>query len=160
MSGPALRQPHAHHAIHDSAHGEAEELLQLFRRAWAREEFEAAVGVADVLVNHFETRTLTHASEEETGLYQELLARHRELSETIARLTSHHQLMRELTAEIKSLLQATGKISDYPSQLDEIESRFNTLMCINEYHSRSEEHMLAALEAAASTTDPKPVNGF
>ncbi|KPV44241.1 hemerythrin domain-containing protein [Alicyclobacillus ferrooxydans] len=143
MSGPALRQANAHYAIHESAYGEAEELLTLLQRVIQLGEWEQGMQVADVLAEHFEARTLAHAHEEENGLYQEIVAEHPELSVVIATLTHDHDLMRQLVDEVRALLQSTG--TDTEDVLEQAVNRFVTLMWINQNHSRAEEKMVGSL---------------
>ncbi len=143
MSGPALRQANAHYAIHESAYGEAEELLALLQRVMERGEWEQAIQVADVLAEHFEARTLAHADEEEHGLYQDIATEHPELSIVITNLTHDHDLMRQLVLEVRELLQGTG--TDIDGLLEQVVHRFVTLMWINHNHSRAEEKMVGSL---------------
>ncbi len=74
MSGPGLNQRDAHHAIHQAAFAEAEQLTLLLRRALRSSDQQRALQVAAALIEHWQTRTLHHAEAEETGWYREVLA--------------------------------------------------------------------------------------
>ncbi|MCY7476255.1 hemerythrin domain-containing protein [Paenibacillus larvae] len=109
MSGPALRHMDSHSLIHEAALGEARELTELLDRSIRKGELEKAAEIAYITVEHWEARTLQHASSEEEGLYVEALGIKPELKEVIISLTRDHQLMREIVGEIKELL-AQGKV--------------------------------------------------
>lgn len=135
MSGPSLRQLHAHHAIHQGALSGAltktEEVEDLLRA----KEFEVARQAADHLLEYWETRIISHADAEEEGFYQEMLEQKPELKETVADLTRDHEIMRLVAADIKKLLVEEGV--SY-----EVMKQFHALLVVNAIHSREEERQL------------------
>lgn len=135
MSGPALRHMDSHSLIHEAALGEARELTELLDRSIRKGELEKAAEISYITVEHWEARTLQHASSEEEGLYVEALGIKPELKEVIISLTRDHQLMREIVGEIKELL-AQGKVGD------ELLARFQALIVVDELHNRDEMKML------------------
>ncbi|MDT2292215.1 hypothetical protein P7H15_03935 [Paenibacillus larvae] len=104
-------------------------------RSIRKGELEKAAEIAYITVEHWEARTLQHASSEEEGLYVEALGIKPELKEVIISLTRDHQLMREIVGEIKELL-AQGKVGD------ELLARFQALIVVDELHNRDEMKML------------------
>lgn len=104
MSGPALKQLNAHSSIHDTARGEAEELTAEFRRLVENALLREACETAGLIVEHWRTRTLRHATEEEAGLYREIVVAQPERVHDIGALTRDHDLMRALVAEAEFLL--------------------------------------------------------
>lgn len=140
MSGPALRQRDAHHAIHHAALGEAEELTSLFEAQIAGGDFPRAREVAAVVVEHWETRTLRHAQEEEEGLYLEIKERDETLSVLICRLTRDHDLMRAWVSKAAKLA-ASGRDED----LRAAGPLFAALLALVVQHSQDEEAGLGLL---------------
>lgn len=134
MSGPALRQRDAHHAIHHAALGEAEELTALFEAQIADGDFSRAREVAAVVVEHWETRTLRHAQEEEEGLYLEMKELDESRSVLICRLTRDHDLMRAWVSEAGKLAES-GREED----LRAAGTLFTALLVLVVQHSRDEE---------------------
>lgn len=135
MSGPALTQKHSHQAIHEAAHGEAEELTLLVQKMMKEGDRTRALELADVLIEHWETRTLRHAAAEEEGLYADIVKEKPELKDTVIALTRDHDLMRTLVKEVKALLPDRGVDRD-------VVARFEALLLVNEIHSRDEENDL------------------
>lgn len=135
MSGPALTQKHSHHAIHEAAHGEAEELTQLLKSMLDREDQARLLELADVLIEHWETRTLRHAEAEERGLYIDLVKEKPELKERVIGLTRDHDLLRRLVRQVKELLPQNGVD-------DTVLAHFEAMLLVNEIHSRDEEEYL------------------
>lgn len=135
MSGPALNQRNAHHAIHQAAFGEAERLTVLLRQAMRATDQQRALQVAAVLIEHWQTRTLRHADAEETGWYREVLAARPDLQADIIALTRDHELLRLLLAEIQGILSARGTATG-------IVERFEAMLLLNGIHSREEEQRL------------------
>ncbi|MCL6454990.1 MAG: hemerythrin domain-containing protein [Alicyclobacillus sp.] len=148
MSGPALRQVGAHRAIHESAHGEAEELTEVLVKL-ADQGDGRARDVVPVLVEHWHTRTLAHAAEEEQGLYLEVEAREPERSALVAALRRDHQLMRQLVGEIEQLqasLETATAEEEAAAVISAIAFRARTLLWMNAWHSQTEEHELLGTE--------------
>lgn len=135
MSGPALTQKHAHRAIHEAAQGEAEALTDLLRKMMEAGDQSRTLEVADILIEHWETRTLRHATEEEEGLYRDLLGENPELEEKVIALIRDHDLLRKLMEKIKRRLPEKGV--DHT-----VLAHFEAMFLVNEMHSRDEEEYL------------------
>lgn len=135
MSGPSLRQLHAHHAIHEGALSGAltktEEVEDLLRA----KEYEVARQAADHLLEYWETRIISHADAEEEGFYLEMIEQNSELKQTVAELTRDHDILRIIVADIKKLLEDEGVSYGVMKQ-------FHALLVINAIHSREEERLL------------------
>ena len=135
MSGPALKQHDAHQSIHNAAFYEAEELTELVRHLLAAGERSKAQDTAQLVIEHWQTRTLRHAAEEEEGLYQEVLMSNSARIQDITALTRDHNLMRQLVAEAEALIvQSEG--------LELALARFDMLLWMVQAHSREEEKRL------------------
>lgn len=135
MSGPSLRQLHAHHAIHQGGLSgavakteEVEELLEM-------KEAEVARQAADHLIEYWETRILSHADAEEDGFYQEMIAKNPDLEAPVIRLKRDHELLRIIVQDVKALLAEEGLT---PAVLHQ----FHALLVVNAIHSRDEERLL------------------
>ncbi|MCF8565497.1 hemerythrin domain-containing protein [Alicyclobacillus tolerans] len=137
MTGPALRHLESHHAIHESAHQEAEAMTALLERAVERKDMGLAVQIAVVLIEHWETRTLCHAASEEQGLYLEISQVEPDKESVVQALTRDHELMRMAVEEIKEFLNNT-------QSMEEVVRRFHLLLWIENTHSRDEERRLIA----------------
>lgn len=135
MSGPALRQIHSHHAIHESAHQEAMELTLLLDHALEHKDLKVGLEIANLLVEHWETRTLRHAQAEEEGLYKEVITSDPEKEAIVHGLTRDHELMRLAFQEIRVLLQSFQLTPD-------ISMRFHLMLWLENQHSRDEEKRL------------------
>ncbi|RAZ68338.1 hemerythrin domain-containing protein [Planococcus maitriensis] len=135
MSGPSLRQLHAHHAIHEGALSGAiaktEEMEDLLRA----KEFEVARQAADHLVEYWETRIISHADAEEEGFYQEMLEKDPGLEEVVEKLSRDHDLLRIIAKDIKEMLTEKGLTY-------EVMQQFHALLVVNAIHSRDEERLL------------------
>jgi hypothetical protein len=134
MSGPSLRQLHAHRSIHDGAFAEAKRLTELLEKLYSDGRKEHILEVADALVEHWEKRIIAHAEAEEEGFYKEKIEQDPSLFEKITMLKRDHDIIRILVAEIKSLLQEPTN--------QEMLARFHALLLINHIHSREEEKFL------------------
>ncbi len=134
MSGPSLKQLHAHRSIHDGAFSEGKNLINLLGSLYAKGQMEHTKKVAEAIIEHWETRTLAHAQAEEEGFYQELADRNPDLAEKITKFKRDHDLIRILVEEMKELL-AEGVN-------DEVLDRFKALVHITRIHSREEERYL------------------
>lgn len=104
MSGPSLKKLDAHSSIHEAALNEAQELCSLFRLCMEKGEKEKAIQVAEVIIEHWESRTLNHAKAEEEGLYLEIVQENPDMSHFIIQLTRDHELMRRILEQIKAML--------------------------------------------------------
>ena len=135
LSGPALKQLHAHRAIHDGALSEGIQLTDLLVQLLKENRIEHSRVVATALIEHWETRTLAHAEAEEEGFYNDMAQQKPELSETVIMLRRDHDLIRLLVAEVKSSL-AHEELSEA------IMDRFKTIAQIVRIHSEHEEKYL------------------
>ncbi|KOP82759.1 hemerythrin domain-containing protein [Cytobacillus solani] len=117
MSGPSLKKPDAHSSIHEAALNEAKELRDIFQRCLEDGQKEKALQVAEVIIEHWETRTLKHAESEEEGLYKEMVMENPELKDLVVQLTRDHDIMRRIVQQMKELLQK-----------QEVDGEFTTLM--------------------------------
>jgi vacuolar-type H+-ATPase subunit E/Vma4 len=117
MSGPSLKKPDAHSSIHEAALNEARELREIFQRCLEDGQKEKALQVAEVIIEHWETRTLKHAESEEEGLYKEMVLENAELKDLVVQLTRDHDIMRRIVQQMKEKLQK-----------QEIDEEFTTLM--------------------------------
>lgn len=135
MSGPALRKADSHSLIHEAALQEARELTNIFESLLHEDDFARALETAYIAVEHWETRTLAHASAEEDRLYKEIAEESPEWKEKVVALTRDHDLMRLLVGEIKESL-ANERMDDGVLQ------RFHALILVDELHNQEEENVL------------------
>ena len=142
MSGPALRQKDAHHAIHEAARNEAEEITLVLRHALKAQDSNLALETAFILIEHWETRTLRHAESEETGLYREIEEQYPHKAPDIRILERDHALMRILLDDIKQILYTSG-----PNAL--VLTHFEAMILLVGIHSREEEKRLLPVESLA-----------
>lgn len=143
MSGPGLNQRDAHHAIHQAAFHEAEQLTLLLRRMLRTGDEQQALQLAALLIEHWQTRTLCHAEAEETGWYREILDARPGLQADVIALTRDHELLRLLLAEIQGILSARGIGSG-------VAERFEAMLLLNGIHSREEERRLLGNEPSGA----------
>ncbi|MCM3087640.1 hypothetical protein [Bhargavaea ginsengi] len=135
MPGPALKQLHAHHAIHQGALTGAIQKTDEVKRLLKAGEGEVAKMAADHLLEYWETRIIAHADAEEDGFYQEMVGLHPELERAVIQLTRDHDLMRTMAKDIKRMLAEDGLTPDVMQQ-------FEALIVVDDIHSRDEERML------------------
>ncbi|SDE85229.1 hypothetical protein SAMN04488126_1254 [Bhargavaea beijingensis] len=135
MPGPALKQLHAHHAIHQGALTGAIQKTDEVKRLLKAGEDEVAKMAADHLLEYWETRIIAHADAEEDGFYQEMVGLHPELEPAVTQLTRDHDLLRTIATDIKKMLSNHGLTQDVIQQ-------FEALIVVNDIHSRDEERML------------------
>lgn len=135
MSGPSLKKQDSHSSIHEAALYEAKELRELLRKCLEEGEQEKAIQVADVIIEHWETRTLRHAEAEEEGLYKDVLKENPELEQLVTQLTRDHDLMRRIVENIKKRLQ-----TQEPDQW--IITLLDSLVIIDEIHNEDEMNKL------------------
>ncbi len=135
MSGPALRQLHAHRAIHEGglsgAVTKTNDMMDYLRRG----EEQIANEAANDLIDYWKTRVISHADAEESGFYLEVTKEKPELKEAVTMLTRDHDLLRIIVADIEKLREEEGLS---PSVIQ----KFHALIVVNEIHSREEERML------------------
>ncbi len=137
MSGPALRQLASHHAIHDAAFQESNDLTSLLAHSIEHNDEERAEHIAHVLLEQWETRTLRHAAIEEEEFYQEIRDSVPHMEPMVLRLTRDHELLRTLAQDINHLL-SQNSIDRMPASL----IRFQAMLQISRIHSRDEEKFL------------------
>ncbi|MCH1624325.1 hemerythrin domain-containing protein [Fredinandcohnia quinoae] len=137
MSGPSLRKQDSHSSIHEAALHEAKELRELFRKCLEDGEKEKALQVAEVAIEHWESRTLKHAEAEEEGLYQDILKEKPELEKLVNQLTRDHDLMRRIVENIKMRLATQEPDYNMITLLD-------SLVIIDEIHNEDEMNKLLA----------------
>ncbi|ULT59315.1 hemerythrin domain-containing protein [Neobacillus drentensis] len=135
MSGPSLRKQDAHTSIHESALNEAIDLRMLLQKCLTEDQKEKAIKVAEVTIEHWESRTLQHAASEEEGLYKEMVAEHPSLHPIVLQLTRDHDLMRRMVEQMKNLL-----IHD---EIDErMVSLLDSLIIVDSIHNEDEMNKL------------------
>ncbi|MBI0577273.1 hemerythrin domain-containing protein [Neobacillus cucumis] len=135
MSGPSLRKQDAHTSIHESALNEAKELRTLLYKCLKDEQKEKALKVAEVTIEHWESRTLQHAESEEEGLYKEMEEEKPYLRQLIIQLTRDHDLMRRIVEQMRNLL-----IQDEID--DRMISLLDSLIIVDSIHNEDEMNKL------------------
>lgn len=135
MSGPSLKKQDAHSSIHEAAIHEAKELRELFQQCLANNKPDQAQQVAEVVIEHWEMRTLKHAEAEEEGLYLDAVKEKPGLSRLINQLTRDHDLMRRAVERMKDLL-LTGEVDRRMTAL------IDGLILIDELHNEDEMNQL------------------
>ncbi|GAB3066915.1 hypothetical protein ACFOU0_13430 [Salinicoccus sesuvii] len=138
MAGPALRQLHAHRAIHDASLGGAEDHVADMKTLLNKQEHEALALEMQSFIEYVEQRILTHAEseEEENGLYQEAVDKKPALHDKVQQLTRDHDLMRTMIERMKSEL--SKEAVDFQKLIDYSVS----IIIVDEIHSRDEEQFL------------------
>ncbi|MGG0821922.1 hypothetical protein ABE099_03515 [Paenibacillus turicensis] len=133
--GPSLRQLHAHHAIHEGGIAGAIEKTELYEQLIQKNEQELAGEALEELLDYWETRIISHADAEEDGFYQEVVERKPDLQNTITKLMRDHDLLRIIVKDIRQLREADGLVPEIMKMLE-------SLIIVNEIHSRDEEKFL------------------
>ena len=136
-TGPGLRKTDSHSAIHEAALHEAKELRNIFRKCIEEGDKAKALQVAEVAIDHWESRTLKHADSEEEGLYKELKDKDPKLEKLINQLTRDHDLMRRIVATMKKSLETEEADHRMIPLLD-------SLIIIDEIHNDDEMNKLLA----------------
>ncbi|HHQ2899417.1 TPA: hypothetical protein ACSPOR_004640 [Bacillus cereus] len=126
-----MKKRDAHSSIHEAALNEAKELRELFLKCLHEGQKEKAIQVAEITIEHWESRTLKHAESEEEGLYKEIVEENNELEKTVIQLTRDHDLMRRIVGEMKERLQT--KEPD-----ERIIMFIDSLIIIDEIHNEDE----------------------
>ncbi|MCQ6280584.1 hemerythrin domain-containing protein [Bacillus sp. EB600] len=135
MSGPSLKKQDAHSSIHEAALNEAKELRDLFQKYLEEKEKERTIQVAEIAIEHWESRTLKHAEAEEEGLYRELVEENPNLGQLVIQLTRDHDLMRRMVSEMKNLL--------IKNEIDErMLSLLDSLLVVDSIHNEDEMNKL------------------
>ncbi|MFS0862904.1 hemerythrin domain-containing protein [Fredinandcohnia sp. 179-A 10B2 NHS] len=137
MSGPSLKKQDAHSSIHEAALNEAKELRNLFRKCLEEGDKEKALQVAEIAIDHWESRTLKHADSEESGLYKEMVEEDPSREKIVNQLTRDHDLMRRIVATMKKSLETQE--ADY-----RMIPLLDSLIIIDEIHNDDEMNKLLA----------------
>ncbi len=137
MSGPSLKKQDAHSSIHEAALNEAKELRELYRRCLEEGDKEKALHVAEITIEHWESRTLAHAESEENGLYKEMAKENPELNELVIQLTRDHDLMRRVVEDMKKVLLNREPNEQFIRLID-------GLIIVDELHNEDEMNKLLA----------------
>lgn len=137
MSGPSLKKVDAHSSIHEAALNEAKELRELYRHCLKKEKQEKALQVAEITIEHWETRTLKHAEAEEEGLYKEMMEENPDLTEVVVQLTRDHNLMRNVVGQMKEYMMQKRVGEEFIRFMD-------ALIVIDEIHNEDEMNKLLA----------------
>lgn len=137
MSGPSLKKQDAHSSIHEAALNEAKELRELYRRCLEEGDKEKALHVAEITIEHWESRTLAHAESEENGLYKEMAKENPELNELVIQLTRDHDLMRRVVEDMKKALLNREPNEQFIRLID-------GLIIVDELHNEDEMNKLLA----------------
>lgn len=133
--GPSLRQLHAHKAIHNGGMAGAVSKTDQVLECLENGDTELANALADDLLQYWENRIIGHADAEEEGFYREIVKGNASMQETITKLTRDHDLLRIIVADIHQLRQSEGLSS-------EVLHKLQSLIVVNEIHSRDEERLL------------------
>jgi hypothetical protein len=137
MSGPSLKKQDAHSSIHEAALNEAKELRNLLRKCIEEGDKEKTLQVAEVAIDHWESRTLKHAESEEEGLYKEMVEENPMLEKVVNQLTRDHDLMRRIVSTMKKSLETEE--ADY-----RMVPLLDSLIIIDEIHNDDEMNKLLA----------------
>ncbi|KAA6451955.1 hemerythrin domain-containing protein [Bacillus swezeyi] len=135
MSGPSLNKLAAHRSIHDGAVTEGRDLMEVLERVYGEKHKKHAIIAARALLDHWETRTISHADSEEEGLYKRKLEENPDISHTLSMLKRDHDLLRILVKEIKERLDEQGVN-------DDVIDRFKAIYVLVQIHNRDEEAYL------------------
>lgn len=137
MSGPALRQPAAHHAIHQAAWQDAEEALELAAAMLAASRGDEFARMVEIFLEVVATRILAHAQEEEAGLYREWRAEHAGWGGEVDALIREHDTLRELAAAVEQAMRGHDAVGAM--------SAMHRLLQASDLHARHEEEVLHRL---------------
>lgn len=133
MSGPALRTRSSHRAIHDAVIEEIREAVSVLSSI-NKEKVHAIQEARLALIDVWQEKVIAHATEEENGLYLEILSNKPEMKDTLTRLSRDHQLLSLL------LEQAKTRISEPTGA--EFMAINEAMILLMEIHSRDEESIL------------------
>ncbi|WP_442600222.1 hypothetical protein [Neobacillus sp. D3-1R] len=137
MSGPSLRMQDAHSSIHEAALYEAIELKHLLQRSIEDASQDKALQIADIMIEHWESRTLKHAEAEEEGLYKDMVRDHPHMEKLVNQLTRDHDLMRRIVGMMKETLSQEKVDLGFISLIE-------SLIIIDELHNEDEMNQLLA----------------
>lgn len=131
MSGPSLKIQDAHTSIHEAALNEAKELKELLWRALEEGNQDRTLQIAEIVIEHWESRTLKHAEAEEEGLYKEIVHDNPIMEKLVVQLTRDHDLMRRIVGLMKENLLSEKIDKDMIGYVD-------SLIIIDELHNEDE----------------------
>jgi hypothetical protein len=137
LTGPSLRIQDAHSSIHEAALNEAKELKQLLRRTLEDGKSDKAIQIAEIFIEHWESRTLKHAESEEEGLYKDIVNDKPSMEKVVTQLTRDHELMRRILGLMKENLISEKVNMDLIGFID-------SLIIIDEIHNEDEMNKLLA----------------
>lgn len=103
MVGPALQQPDSHHLIHEMAWQEANTIQSVIERLWQTNAVEQFVEATGIFIEVVESRILSHAIEEERGLYPSWLAMNNAWTAMVASFIENHDHLRRLIHRLKDI---------------------------------------------------------
>lgn len=135
MAGPALKQLHAHKAIHDGGLSGAIDKTDEFLAYWKAKDEEHANAALDGLIDYWKTRIISHADAEESGFYQEVVEHNASLKDAVTQLERDHELLRIIVKDLE-VERAENGINELIIQ------KLHALITVNEIHSRDEERLL------------------
>lgn len=138
--GPALKQIEAHRLIHMAAFTEAMDLWKMARSLCRQGDPFKARLVVEVFLEHWESRTLRHAEEEEGALYPLWISENPALEPTVSELRDQHEAMRGLLERIKTSVSNLGHFGMLGLMGD--------LMRLSAKHIRREEALLTQFDMA------------
>jgi hypothetical protein len=137
LTGPSLRIQDAHSSIHEAALNEAKELKQLLQRTLEDGKSDKAIQIAEIFIEHWESRTLKHAESEEEGLYIDIVNEKPSMEKVVTQLTRDHELMRRILGLMKENLKSEKVNMDLIGFID-------SLIIIDEIHNEDEMNKLLA----------------
>ncbi|HET7658216.1 MAG TPA: hypothetical protein VFK37_07965 [Bacillales bacterium] len=139
MDSILLKRKATHKNLHKAAYLKAEKETARLREMWENGESQVRLlQVAFHLIDHWEKTTLTHAEDEEKNLYVDMVRYYPKLSFYVMELIEEHELLRHLVKESKEFLINQGFHEN-------VLSRFETLLLVNEYHNLKEEARLLGI---------------
>lgn len=130
-----MKKQDAHASIHEAALNEAIELREILKKSLEKGEQEKTLQVAEIIIEHWESRTLKHAESEEEGLYKEIVQQDPGAIQLVNHLTRDHDLMRRIIREMNERL-IKNEISE------RILSLLDALIIIDSIHNEDEMNKL------------------
>lgn len=145
MSGPALRQLQSHQAIHTGARQDTQAAFEAAEALYGASDHTRFSRVVEVFLEVVEARVLTHAREEEAGLYQEWLTTHLASGASIEALALEHRKLQQIAVSIEEAMVE----HDHRAAL----SRMRRLLTVSEAHSRHEEEVIREITLSVGGLD-------
>lgn len=138
VSGPALRQRDSHHAIHQSAWLEANDVLERAATLLRTTDVDRLVRVVEVFLEVIEMRILSHAHEEELDLYAEWIKQEERYRLPVASLVHEHDMLRQLASGIE--------VSMIKGNHDGALTQMREFLRVSADHANHEEELLGAVQ--------------